>query len=173
MAPPRSFDYELLKQLVREHPDWTMHQYATELTAHNPAGQEPVRRDAVTAAIGRNRDRWKLDGVDAGWDRRQPVYGELIPWSPMKEQFKMHVYLRKLRTIARMRRGLTVDSPRETRQALQFEKMLRETKQVVTLGPRGRPVLVQAREDELDPDGQLIELVRRAEGSPLASATRR
>jgi hypothetical protein len=165
MAPPRSFDYELLKQLVREHPDWSYHQYAQVLTLdmrnktgdpHYPA----VLPNAVAAAISRYKPRWADDGLVIE-DQRMPVYRELIPerWH-IPEIHRMHTHLRKLRTLARLRRGLGA-SEKESRQALQFEKTLRLRKEVVDITPRGEPVLRPAAPWELDETGELIEIVAR------------
>lgn len=167
MAPQRTFDYDLLKQLVREHPDWSYHEYAKVLTLdmrnrlkdpHYPA----VMPNSVAAAISRNRDRWRDEGVDIR-DQRIPVYRELIPerWH-IPEIYRMDVHLRKLRTLARLRRGLGAN-PREARQALQFERTLRERKEVVDITPQGRPVLRPAAPWELNEQGQLLDVVAQPE----------
>lgn len=171
MAPPRTFDYDLLKQLVREHPDWSYHEYARALTLdmrnttgdpHYPA----VMPNTIAAAISRNRDRWADDGLVVQ-DQRVPVYSELIPprWH-IPEKYKMDTHLRKLRTLARLRRGLGASS-REARQALQFERTLRERKEVVDITPQGRPVLRPAASWELDSTGELIDVV--AQEQPVRS----
>lgn len=165
MAPPRTFDYDLLKHLVQDHPDWSYHEYARELTQNmrdttgDPA-YPAVMPNSVAAAISRNRDRWLDEGIEIA-DQRVPVYNELIParWH-VSESHKMDTHLRKLRTLARLRRGLGAQ-PREARQALQFERTLRERKEVVDVTPQGRPVVRPAAPWELTPDGELIDVVAR------------
>jgi hypothetical protein len=167
MAPPRTFDYDLLKQLYKEHPDWSYHQYAQTLTLdmrnklgdpHYPA----IMPNSVAAAISRNRDRWADEGIIIQ-DKAVPVYRELIPerWH-IPEIHRMDTHLRKLRTLARLRRGLGASS-KEARQALQFERTLRERKEVVDITPQGRPVVRPAAPWELDETGELIEVVAQPE----------
>lgn len=167
MAPPRTFDYDLLKELVREHPDWSYHEYAKVLTLDmrnklNDPSYPAVMPNSVAAAISRNRDRWADDGLVIE-DQRIPVYRELIPdrWH-IPETYRMDTHLRKLRTLARLRRGLGAN-PREARQALQFERTLRERKEVVDITAQGRPVLRPAASWELDDSGELIEIVAQLE----------
>lgn len=177
MAPPRTFDYDLLKQLVRDHPDWSYHQYAQTLTLdmrnklgdpHYPA----IMPNSVAAAISRHRDRWIEDGLKIQ-DERVPVYSELIPtrWH-IPEIYRMDVHLRKLRTLARLRRGLGAN-PKEARQALQFEQTLRARKQVVDITPQGRPVLRPAAPWELDETGELIDVVAMPEPKDRAKGLTR
>jgi hypothetical protein len=154
MAPPRTFDYELLKRLLREHPDWSMYEYAKALSEdnwtrdpHAPA----VGHNAVATAISKNRWPWEAEGIPVG-DKRVPVYDELIPpdWK-LAEGQRMHIHLRKLRTLARIRRGEKVGSdPKGERQALQFEREMRESGQVVDVSSRGVPYLRSAEPWESD-----------------------
>jgi hypothetical protein len=155
MAPPRTFDYELLKRLLREHPDWSMYQYAKALSEDNWT-RDPrapaVSHNAVATAISKNRWPWGYEGVPVN-DRRVPVYDELIPreWKPAEGK-RMHVHLRKLRTLARLRRGQEAGTdPKGERQALQFEKKLKDTRQVVDMSSRGVPYLrgAEAWEDDV------------------------
>jgi hypothetical protein len=167
MAPQRTFDYELLKQLVREHGDWSYREYAQTLTLdmRNKTGDPKypaVMPNAVAAVISRNRDRWADDGLVVD-DQRMPVYRELIParWK-LPERHQMDTHIRKLRTLARLRRGLGA-TEKDARQALQFERTLRDRKQVVDVTPAGRPVLRPAAPWELDDTGELIEIVAQPE----------
>jgi len=167
MAPQRTFDYDLLKQLVKEHPDWSYHEYAKVLTLDmrnktGDPGYPAVMTNAVAATISRYKDRWTEEGVDIR-DQRMPVYNELIPerWR-VSETHRMDTKLRKLRTIARLRRGLGA-TDKDARQALQFERALRENKEVVDVTPQGRPVVRPAAPWELDSTGELIEIVAQPE----------
>lgn len=172
MAPPRTFDYDLLKKLVRDHPDWSYHEYARVLTEDTrDKTRDPnfpaIMPNTIAAAISRNRDRWRDEGIDVE-DNRVPIYTELIPSSwHVAPAHRMDVPLRKLRALAAIRRGLHVE-PRERRQALQFERYLNETKQVVDLSARGIPQVRPAEDWELNPDGSLIEVV----AQPLRAAVR-
>lgn len=174
MAPRRTFDYDLLKELIKQHPDWSYHQYGQVLTRdmrnrtgdpHYPA----VMPNAVAAAISRYKDRWAQDGLFIT-DQRVPVYKELIPerWR-VTETDRMATELRHLRTIARLRRGDGATG-KEARQALQFERRLRDRREVVDVTPRGRVVVRPAMPWELDSTGNLIEIVAQVEpvnsGSP-------
>jgi len=162
MAPPRSYSYALLQQLVVEHPDWSYQEYAKALTADmrktlNDPGYPAVLSNSVAAAISRYRERWADEGVAV--PEKGPKRADLIPWQNIPEKHKMHVYLRKLRTLAMLRRGEHPSNPREERQARQFERELRQAKQVVDLGPLGRPLLRPAEPWELDSEGELIDVV--------------
>ena len=163
MAPPRTYDLELLKRLVRNHPDWSYHEYARVLTddmrARTGDPRYPViLPNTVAAAISRYRDRWREDGIRVD-DNRMPVYRELIParWR-VSPAHKMDTPLKHLRTIARLRRGLGA-SQMDARQALAFERRLRERREVVDVTPNGRPVIRPAAHWELDGKGELIEIV--------------
>lgn len=174
MAPPRTFDYDLLKELVKQHPGWSYHQYAQTLTQdmRNKTGDPHypmVMPNSVAAAISRHRDRWREEGLTIT-DQRVPVYKELIPerWRVTPAD-RMATELRHLRTLARLRRGEGATG-KEARQALQFERRLRDRREVVDVTPRGRVVIRPATAWELDSTGNLIEVVAQVEpvnsGSP-------
>ena len=61
MAPPRTFDYELLKRLVREHPEWPYADYADVLT--RDARQGNPRAPRVKPDSVRRRFLFRLDGA--------------------------------------------------------------------------------------------------------------
>jgi len=171
MPPPRSFDYDLLKDLIREHSDWQYHEYATALTKklrESDPDAIAILPNTVSQIFSRYRDRWKDEGVpmpERGLPahRGQQVYTELIWWQGIPAEQRMHTYLRKLRDIARMRRGLEVGSKYGAKQATEFEERLRATKQVVDV-VAGTPVLRLAKPEELDGTGELIEIVARPPG---------
>ena len=175
MAPPRTFDYDLLKELVKQHPDWSYHQYAQVLTRdmRNTTGDRnypPVMPNSVAAAISRYKDRWAEDGLIIT-DQRVPVYRELIPerWRVTPSD-RMATELRHLRTIARLRRGDGATG-KEARQALQFERRLRANREVVDVTPRGRVVVRPAMPWELDSTGDLVDIVAQVE--PVTSGKHR
>jgi hypothetical protein len=121
-------------------------------------GYPAVMPNSVAATISRYRDRWADDGLVVP-DQRMPVYRELIPerWH-LPESERMNTHIRKLRTLARLRRGIGAE-PKDARQALQFERTLRERKEVVDVTPQGRPVVRPAAPWELDETGELREIV--------------
>ena len=171
MAPPRTFDYDLLKQLVKNHPDWSYHQYAQVLTQdmRNKTGDPrypAIMPNSVAAAISRNRDRWRDEGLNIS-DQRVPVYRELIPerWRVSPSE-RMATELRHLRTLARLRRGEGATG-KEARQALQFERRLRSNREVVDVTQRGHVVVRPAMPWELDSTGSLTEIVAQVE--PVAA----
>lgn len=156
MAARLTFDYDLLKELIRDHPDWSNIQYAAKLSED---ADHPVRPNSVAAAISRHRTRWAAEGVAC--EQRTGPYPELIPWARgrVAQRHQMHMYLRYLRTLARHRRGWEVYDEDILRNALHFERQLRARLQVVDLTTRGMPVLRPAEPHELDARGQLIEIV--------------
>ena len=175
MAPRRTFDYDLLKELVKQHPDWSYHQYAQTLTRDmrnktGDPGYPVVLSNAVAAVISRYKDRWAEQGLIIT-DQRVPVYKELIPerWRITPDD-RMATELRHLRTLARLRRGEGA-SGKDARQALQFERRLRDNREVVDVTPRGRVVVRPAMPWELDSTGNLVEIVAQVE--PVSTGNHR
>lgn len=163
MAPPRTFDYELLKQLVREHGDWPYSQYAEVLTADNKqAGRRPphVKPDTVRRAVWQYREEWEDEGV------RIPVRGVVLtdllpPLGSVAPNHRMSTPLRHLREIAKERRGehpVTDNEATMCRQALRWEARLRENLEIVDLTENGSVIIRPARKDEIGPDGDLLDL---------------
>ena len=164
MANPRLINYDLLKQLLRDHPDWSYHQYARVIN-EDLGRRDPNARlilpNSIASAISRYRAQWEADGLTVP-NQRLPVYSELIPpeWR-LSPNHRMDVKIRKLRTIAALRRGLEVTDARAVRQALQFERELRERREVVDISRRGIPYLRPAEPWELDDQGELTDIVAR------------
>jgi hypothetical protein len=150
MAPPRTFDYGLLKRLLRECPEWPYSRYADELTADartRDPGSPRVKPDAIRRVVSQYRDE----------------YGELLPpLTAVAENHWMATPLRYLREIAKERRGqapLTDNEHRVRGQALRWEGRLREAKELVDIADGGQVVVRPARADELDSQGELLEIV--------------
>jgi IS4 transposase len=164
MAPRSTFDVKLLQQLVTEHPEMTYEQYAKILTedmrAKHGYSYPAVPVATVRTRVSQNRYKWQLEGVTV------PLRGakaDLIPW-PLAPEYRMHVLVRKLRTLDRLRRGERPQgrhAAREERQARDFEANLRQSKHLVDLDIHGEPVTRPATADELGPDGELLDIVAR------------
>jgi len=163
MPPPRTFDYELLKRLVREHPEWPYANYADLLTRdarkadpHAPA----VKPGAISRVISQYRDTWEEEGVRV--PARGVVHTDLLPpTGSVAPSERMSTPLRYLREISAHRRGgePATDHQRTQRnQALRWEARLRENREIVDITANGLVEVRPARADELDEDGKLIEL---------------
>ena len=170
MANPRLIDYDLLKQLLRDHPEWSYHEYARvineDLHKRDPHAR-PILPNSIASAISRYRPQWEAGGLTVP-DNRLPVYRELIPpaWR-LSPRHRMDVRIRKLRTIAALRRGVDVEDPRAERQARQFERDLREQRAVVDVSPRGVPCIRPAKPWELNAQGELLDVVAIPEPSKI------
>lgn len=165
MAPPRTFDYDLLKRLLRESPEWPYSRYADVLT-EDARTRDPlaprVKPDAIRRVVSQYRDEWeKDDGIR--FPARGLVYGELLPpLTAVAENHWMATPLRYLREIAKERRGqaaLTDNEKTVRGQALRWEGRLRESKEIVDIAEGGQVVVRPARADELDEQGDLLEIV--------------
>jgi hypothetical protein len=161
MAPPRTFDYETLRRLVREHPDWSYHMYARGLTleARKRDSKAPwVKSSAIQNVISRYRDEWNDQGDLIRF--RNTRYPELLPeLGRIAVDYRNHVILRRLRTLARLNRGEPVYDTSVAAQALRWEAQRRERHEVVDISARGKPFLRAAEPWELDDQGELVALV--------------
>ena len=77
MAPPRTFDFDVLKRLLKDHPEWTYTQLADALTDDNrTASTDDPRHNLivvphiVAATISRLRAQWEAEGVPMPAKRR-------------------------------------------------------------------------------------------------------
>jgi len=164
MAPPRMIDYERLKRLVREHPDWTYPRYAEDLTeaAREKDPKAPrVLPDSLRRVVSQYRDQWQDEGVAI--PDRGTVFKDLLPpTGSLSEKQRMSTPIRYLREISKHRRGEQPYTPTEAtmrRQALKWEARLRENREIVDFTENGVVVVRPARADELDEAGNLRELV--------------
>jgi hypothetical protein len=165
MPGHRTFDYELLKRLVRDHPDWSHHEYARELTrltresARN-SSLPMIKPNTVSVALSRWRDTWAEEGIVVAPTLNQR---RSLPWVGIPEAYRMDTPLRYLRVLVSIDAGEEVD-PRMRRLALQWARKRQETRTVTDLLPGGRPVIRAARRDELDGEGNLLSLHARYPG---------
>jgi hypothetical protein len=163
MAPPRTIDYERLKRLVREHPDWTYPRYAEDLTAEarkrDPRAPRVVP-DSLRRVVSQYRDQWQDEGLTV--PDRGTVFKDLLPpTGSLTENQRMSTPVRYLREVSKQRRGEEPYTPTEAtmrRQALRWEARLRGNREIVDFNDNGTVVVRPARADELDGKGELIEL---------------
>lgn len=174
MVPPRVIDYQALRSLVHAHPDWSYNALADALTeqarSKDPSAPR-VNPGSVGAAISRYREQWAEEGYEIG--EAKTIYSDLIWWATAPDH-KMDRIMRFLRAIVRMRLGLYVGDQWLVRNAPDFEHNLRKLKEVVDVSPEGRPYVRPARADELNEQGELIEITaRKPEGYTRLKAIER
>ncbi len=164
MSPPRTFDYDLLKRLVREHPEWPYADYADMLTRDarqgNPRAPR-VKPDSVRRVVSQYRDEWGDEGVQV--PARGVVNSDLLPpLGSVAPSQRMSTPLRYLREISKQRRGEAPVTDNESimrRQALRWESRLRANREIVDITPNGIVEIRPAMAGELGEDGELLELV--------------
>lgn len=163
MAPPRTFDYDLLRRLIREHPDWSYAQYADRLTGdarEKDPGAPRVLPDSARRVVSQYRDQWEEQGVRM--PARGVVHADLLPpLGSVAPNQRMSTPLRYLREVSKERRHEEPFTDAEAtmrRQALKWETRLRANKEIVDLGEHGRVLVRAARPDELDGKGELKEI---------------
>lgn len=163
MAPPRTFDYDLLKRLVRDHPEKRYDEYADELTRdvrtrdpHAPV----VLPDSVRRVVSQHRAQWLDEGVPV--PVRGVVHADLMPpLGSVAPNQRMSTPLRYLREVSKHRRGeqAVTDSERIIRrQALRWAVRNQENREIVDITEHGFVEVRPARADELDEHGNLLEL---------------
>lgn len=168
MSAPRTFDYDYLKQLIRDEPQASLRDLADKLTEHErqvrgDPGYPRISPTTVSAAWSRNRDAWAERGEVPRTGNRVGG-GRTQPWDNVPPQYWTHTLLRRLRVMSRLatgEKGLPVTS---VRPALKLAKQLRDDKEVIDLQPSGRPYTRPARPDELDSMGDLIAVTARYPG---------
>lgn len=163
MAPPRTFDYELLKKLVREHPEMPYDGYADVLTkdARKADPRAPrVLPGSVRRVISLYRDQWQEEGVPI--PLRGVVHADLMPpTGSLAPSQRMATPVRYLREVSKARRGESPVTEHEAvsrRQALRWAARLQENREIVDISENGYVLVRPARADELDSKGNLIEL---------------
>jgi hypothetical protein len=170
LAPPRSFDYDILNQIMRDRPELEVRELARLMTNYErfqcPLGihwlddiqcgspRYPViKPNSVSHAVSQLRATWE----DEGRPVRDRPYGRLIPWPGIPEEYSMDTRLRHLKTLAQIDRGQTVTPTRE-RQATAFKADLERRKHVIDITDEGEPYDRPARPGELDRHGRLRKL---------------
>ena len=163
MAPPRTFDYDLLKRLVRDHPEWPYAFYAEVLTrdARTRDRKAPVvLPDSVRRVVSQYRAQWQDEGVTV--PVRGVIHADLMPpLGSVAPNQRMSTPLRYLREVSAWRRGEQPvgDAGRNIRrQALRWAARLQENREIVDVTDNGFVEIRPARADELDERGNLLEL---------------
>jgi hypothetical protein len=163
MAPQRTFDYDLLKRLIREHPEWSYSQYADVLTkdawSRDPSAPR-ILPDSARRVVSQYRDKWMDEGVAV--PARGVVHAGLLPPLGMvAASQRMATPLRYLREISKERRHEAAVSDTELvvrDRAIRWAARLQANREIVDVTDLGIVEVRPAREDELDKDGKLIEL---------------
>lgn len=163
MSARASFNLELLRHLRTEHPDWSNDRLAEALNDDNEVNGRPrtVTANTVSAAVTRNRAKWKAQGFSLPRLRRQSAWlRELMEYRGYltigTEENKGNVTLRRLRACERLSLGLSVN-PDEAEKARRWEELRRAERTVVDLS-MGRAILRAAEPWELDAHGNLRAL---------------
>ncbi|TVZ01220.1 hypothetical protein EAS64_33620 [Trebonia kvetii] len=158
MAPPRSFDWDLLKRLAIEHPDWGIFQYGKALDNDNAEhGRPPVNLSSVKTVLSRKGPEW-------GYAPKAVVrYDEMAPPpGTLATEHKMHTLMRYLRDLAAADRGHEPDtaSGRMLRQtSLTWREEMIADRRIVDLTADGQPIVREARSEELSAEGEPLSLM--------------
>lgn len=159
MGRPRAFDYELLKQLVFDHPDWSDRDFARELTLRqrqdNPKAAE-VKVGTVSSTLSRQRDTWEKNAGREIPSRLVPLADFMPPHNTIHAEHRNDTDIRYLREVAKHARG---DRPAEDwkvqfrNQALNWMDGLKASGQLLDLDPKGVPFRRFATAGERNEDG--------------------
>lgn len=171
MATERTYDYDYLRKLLREHPTWPHRQIAAAITEHERQKRKDPTYPAITvhaiaSAKYRYRDTW--DEL-AGEDGRRIVslkHDPNLRSQPFNNLPKEHYYdyeIQALRTLSRLARGEPVAEKRR-KEAENLAKRLRNRREVIDLNWEGKPYIRAARPDEVDGEGYLIECAAKYPG---------
>jgi len=163
MAPPRTFDYDLLKQLIRQHPEWGYAQYADVLTAEARKDDPRAPRvlpDSTRRVVSQYRDQWEEEGM------KIPVRGVILddllpPLATVAPNQRMATELRYLREISKERCGEAAVTDNEAvmrHRAIRWEARMRENREIADVTELGSVIVRPARADELNEDGSLREV---------------
>jgi hypothetical protein len=167
MAMERTFDYEHLRNLIRAHPLWSHRQLAAALTEHEREVRKDPRYPAVTvhsvASVKyRYRDQWNSLGDTITSSKGDPMRRSQ-PFNHLPSEHYFSYEIQALRTLTKLSRGEPVTRKRQA-EAENLAHKLRTTCSVVDLSYLGEPYTRPARPDELDGEGNLIELAARFPG---------
>jgi len=153
MARQRAFDYDVLKRLALDHPEWSDERYAEMLTQHNRASNPnapAVNVNTVASVLSRKGAAW---GVPNRW----VTYTELLPPAGLvSPAHKNSTILRYLRALAQEGRGEKPDteSGRKLRaSALNWRDDTMARGSIVDIDIHGKPIIRHAVKSELNADG--------------------
>jgi hypothetical protein len=165
MAPPRTFELDALKDLLKNEPDWSNVRYAQALTDANKAKGLSifVSPQSVAQAIYTHRWEWEAEGISIRVKRRRSGLvsaltantGITIPDGPLQSQME----LRYMRALDRMAEGLPVKPESLIVPARNWEARLRRERHVIDLYPDGTVFERPAAPHELDRYNQLVSIV--------------
>lgn len=166
MPARRLLDYDLLKQVFFEHPDWTSEQMARVLgdaaRKSDPTAADP-NPTAVKVAILRNKDSWaRAAGLVA--PQRTPrgngvpvgMGGFLPPPGSVAKGHTKDTPLRHMRILANRAAGtesLAMDAGDKQAEALSWQGALKTRREILDLTSDGIPVVRRCVAAELDDDG--------------------
>lgn len=167
MATERTYDYDYLRELLRDHPDWPHRQVAAAITEHerkvrNDPDYPAITVHAVASVKYRYRDTWDELGDHVESLKHDPTRRS----QPFNNLPKEHYYgyeIQALRTMTKLSRGEPVSEKRR-KEAENLTKRLRSQRSVIDLNWKGEPYIRKARPDELDGEGHLFEYAARFPG---------
>jgi len=158
MPPPRTFDYDVLNRLVRDHPEYSNIQYASIMTQYERDTRHDehypmILPNAIARAISQFRARW----ADEGRPIKPRQYGRLVPWPGLPHASLMAAPMRHIKTLAKLKLNQRVPA-KDERLARRFVARLEAGRQIVDIDDQTGKVLIRdARPDELDSSGRLIK----------------
>jgi hypothetical protein len=173
MPTERTFDYEYLRGVKREHPSWTLRQLADAVTQH----ERLTRRDdtyprvtthAIRSVLHRYGDAWREQGDIIVQSAKSPT-ARSQPFANLPQEFSYDQMIQNLRVLNAIRDGDEARlDPGRVRMARNMEARLVEAREVIDLDPDSkppfRPYVRPARLDEIDGEGNLITITARYPG---------
>jgi hypothetical protein len=167
VATERTYDYDYLRKLLREHPDWPHRQIAAAITEHerqkrNDPSYPPITVHAIASAKYRYRDTWDELGDHIESLRHNPRIRSQ-PFNNLPKEHNYDYEIQVLHALTKMSRGEPVNE-RRRKEAENLTRKLRATSSVIDLNYKGEPYIRKARPDELDGEGNLIEYAARYPG---------
>lgn len=168
MATERTYDYDYLRKLLREHPTWSHRQIAAAITEQERTKRKDPTYPAITVhAIAsvkyRYRDTWDELGDHVRSTAKHDPMRRSQPFNNLPKDHYYDFEIQALRTLTKMARGEPVSDKRR-KEAENITKRLRKNTEVVDMTYNGEPYIRLARPDELDGEGNLIEYAARFPG---------
>jgi len=160
MPTERQFDYDYLRNLMRDNPRWSLRQLASALTEHereirNDPDYPHITVSAVASARYRYRDTWSDSGDNIPAAKQSPA-NRTQPFANLPTEHWWDQRIQNLRILTRIARGDPHIPPRKQKLAESMARKLQEKRQVIDLSALGKPYIRDARADELDGEGNLI-----------------
>jgi hypothetical protein len=116
LAKERTFDYDYLRKLMRDHPEWRHRQLAAAVTEHEREGRKNPRYPAINAGAvastaHRYRDIWTDQGDEIRVPRNNPMRKSQPFYHLPRDSYYSHP-IQALRTLGTMARGEPVTEKR-------------------------------------------------------------